>query len=395
MRTRALAALLAAFLLLSLSVAARPADAAPSNQYIVTLAPTGSVAATLQSLLTAAGGGRVLRTYESALTGGLVETSPVVAAVLAALPGVTAIEQDSVVTLNAVQAPTPSWGLDRIDQRNLPLNSSYSYGTTGAGVRAYMIDTGIQASNVDFGGRVQPGVNTVDGTPSTQDCNGHGTHTAGTVGGTQYGVAKGITLVAVRVFGCGNSTTTSAIIAGVDWVTGNHLAGQPAVANMSLGGGGSAAMDTSVRNMIADGVSTAVAAGNDGANGCNGSPARVIEAITVGATDTNDNRASFSNFGACLDVHAPGVNIVSDYMGANNATATLSGTSMATPHVVGAAARYLQGNPGATPAQVQTAINNNATPNAVKGIKTSCSFLDQLLGSCMAGTPNRLLYVAP
>jgi subtilisin family serine protease len=392
---RSLAAV--ALLVATLSLAAsRPAEAQTTRRYIVTVASTGPVATTVQNLLASAGGGTVVRTYSNALHGALIDVSPAVASLLATLPGVTGIEADGVMTLRVTQSPAPSWGLDRIDQTFLPLSNSYSYTSTGAGVKAYMIDTGIQANNVDFGGRVQAGTNTVDTSPSTADCNGHGTHTAGTVGGAKYGVAKGVTLVAVRVFGCGNSTSTSAIISGVEWVTGNHQAGQPAVANMSLGGGASTALDTAVRNMIADGVSTSVAAGNDNANSCsNSSPARVIEAITVGATDINDNRASFSNYGTCLDINAPGVSIVSDYMGSTTATATLSGTSMATPHVVGAAARYLQSNPSAPPSAVRDALVNASTKGVIKGIPTSCTFWQSLLGQCGGfGTPNRLLFAA-
>jgi subtilisin family serine protease len=235
-----------------------------------------------------------------------------------------------------------------------------------------MIDTGIRGTHQDFGGRVVAGTNTVDTSPSTDDCNGHGTHTAGTVGGATYGIAKNVTLVAVRVFGCGSSTTTAAIIAGVDWATGDHQAGQPAVANMSLGGSASTALDTSVRNLINDGVTVSIAAGNGNAlgqpqNSCSVSPARVTEGITVGATDNTDAKASFSNYGTCVDLHAPGVNILSSWNTSDTATNTISGTSMATPHVVGVTAQYLQLNPSATPAQVQTAIKNLTTKGIVTG----------------------------
>ncbi|MBA2281837.1 MAG: S8 family peptidase [Acidimicrobiia bacterium] len=381
-------ALAAAALSLAVAPPAQAAPAAATSQYIVTLGGAGPVGSALTDLLALVGGGSVLQTYDHALRGGLVELPDALAGVLAAIPGVTGIERNGVVTLSATE-PTTRYGLDRIDQRNRPLDGNYTYTSTGSGVRAYIIDTGI-AAHSDYAPRVVAGVNTVDGSPSTEDCNGHGTHVAGTVGGTTNGVAKAVTLVAVRVFGCGNSTSTADIIEGIDWVVANHAAGVPAVANMSLGGAGSAALDNAVRAMINDGVATAVASGNDGANGCNGSPARVAEAITVGATDRNDARASFSNFGTCLDLHAPGVAIVSAAPGGG--TATLSGTSMATPHVTGAAALHLATAPGSSPAQVHAALVNNATPNVISGIKTSCTFLDNLLGSCMAGTPNRLLY---
>lgn len=402
-RTRNLAAaLVAAVALLATSGAtaatAAPASAAPAatSRYIVTLdGGTADVAATAAGLVHQLGAGDVVATYGNALRGFLVELPAPAAAALAALPGVAGVEADGVVSLDATQPTPPSYGIDRIDQRARPLSGSYGYTSTGAGVRAYIIDTGIHATHVDFSGRVVAGTNTVDASPSTTDCNGHGTHVSGTVGGETYGVAKDVTLVAVRVFGCGNSTSTSAIIAGVDWVTGNHQAGQPAVANMSLGGGASAALDTAVRGMIADGVTTAIASGNDGANGCGGSPAAVAEGIVTGATDRNDARASFSNFGTCVDVHAPGVDIISASPSSNTASATLSGTSMATPHVTGAAARYLQGNPGASPAAVQAAIVGAATTGAISGIATTCTFLQNLLGTCTAGTPNRLLYVDP
>ena len=381
-------------LLATVGASTARAQSVPANgRYIVTLdGSVGDVAATALDLLDVVGAGTVLDTYTHALQGFLAELPAAAAPALRALPGVAGVEPDGTVTLVATQPNPPSYGLDRLDQRNRPLSGTYEYAATGAGVRAYIIDTGIHGGHADFSGRVQPGTNTVDSSPSTSDCNGHGTHVAGTVGGELHGVAKDVTLVAVRVFGCGNSTPTSAIIAGVDWVTGNHQAGQPAVANMSLGGGASTALDTAVRGMIADGVSTAIASGNESRNGCGGSPAAVAEGLVTGATDSNDARASFSNFGTCVDVHAPGVSIVSASPASNTATASLSGTSMAAPHVAGAAALLLEGTPSASPASVHSAIVGNATTGVISGIKTSCTLLDNVLGSCSAGTPNRLLY---
>lgn len=394
---RTLTGALAALFVVSLLVVARPAEAAPQARYIVTMSSgSGSVSNALGGLLRIAGGGRVVHTFEHALQGGVVEMVPAVASLLARLPGVAAVEPDGVMSLAVTnQTNPPSYGINRIDQRNLPLDSLYAYTSTGSGVKVYVIDTGIRATHSTFGGRAIAGANTIDGSPSTQDCNGHGTHVAGIVGGSTFGVAKGVTLVSVRVFGCAGSTPTSAIVAGIDWVVGDHQPGQLAVANLSLGGGASATLDAAVRRMIGDGVTTAMASGNDGLNGCStSSPGRVTEGITAGATDASDNRAAFSNYGSCVDLHAPGVSIVSAGASSDTASATMSGTSMATPHVAGAAARYLSVNTSASPAQVQSALVATSTPGVVKGIKTSCGFIDQLFGSCgTVGTPNRLLYM--
>jgi subtilisin family serine protease len=356
----------------------RRAERPVRNQYIVVLndlaaGPKGehSLVPTLAANLKAIHGGTVNRVYRNALSGFSMKLSEAAARRLSLDPRVAYVEEDSEISLSTTQAGA-TWGIDRIDQRNLPLSTTYTYNSTGTGVKAYVIDTGIRATHQDLAGRVLAGTNTVDATPSTEDCNGHGTHVSGTIGGTTFGVAKNVTLVAVRVFGCGSSTTISAIIAGVDWVTGDHQAGQPAVANMSLGGGANATLDTAVRNMIADGVSAAIAAGNGNifgfpVNSCNQSPARVAEGITVGASDINDAKASFSNYGTCVDLHAPGVNILSSWSTADNATNTISGTSMASPHVAGVAAQYLQLNPAATPAQVQQAIKDLSTKGVVTG----------------------------
>jgi serine protease len=243
-------------------------------------------------------------------------------------------------------------------------------------VRAYVIDTGILAAHADFGGRVGAGFTAINDGRGSNDCNGHGTHVAGTVGGNTWGIAKGVQLFGVRVLGCTGSGSNSGVIAGVDWVTANHV--KPAVANMSLGGGASSALDTAVNNSIAAGVFYAVAAGNDNANACNYSPARAANAMTVGSTTSTDARSSFSNFGTCVDIFAPGSSITSAWYTSNSATNTISGTSMASPHVAGVAALYLAGNTTASPSAVTTAINNNATLNKVTSAGT--------------GSPNRLLY---
>ncbi len=332
------------------------------------------VAATAQELARSHGGS-VTHVYQHALKGFAVRLTADRAEALARNPRVAYVEPDQVVHAVATQTPA-TWGLDRIDQRALPLNNSYTYNQTGAGVQAYIIDTGIRATHAEFTGRMGNGADFVGDGQGTNDCNGHGTHVAGTTGGTTYGVAKQVTLHAVRVLNCQGSGSTSGVIAGVDWVTNNSPS--PAVANMSLGGGISASLDNAVSNSINSGVSYAVAAGNSNANACNSSPARVAAANTVGATTNTDARSSFSNFGTCLDIFAPGSSITSAWSTSNTATNTISGTSMASPHVAGAIALYLQTNPGASAATVTQALVNNSTTGRVTNP-----------GS---GSPNRLLY---
>lgn len=352
------------------------ADAVP-GQYIVVMeadAPKGAVG---EAKRQARGQGATIRfSYDHAISGFAAKLPAKALDAVRRNPNVAYVEADQVVTASGTQS-NPTWGLDRVDQRNLPLSGSYTYDQTGSGVTAYIIDTGIRSAHNDFGGRVAAGYTAVSDGNGTNDCNGHGTHVAGTVGGGTYGVAKSVTLKPVRVLDCNGSGTNSGVIAGVDWVTGDKSG--PAVANMSLGGGASTALDSAVTRSIDAGVSYAVAAGNDsGQNACNYSPARVGSALTVGSTTSSDARSSFSNIGSCLDIFAPGSSITSAWHTGNSATNTISGTSMATPHVAGAAALYLQSNPSASPSTVSSAIVNGATSNVLSNV-----------GS---GSPNKLLY---
>ncbi|MFZ3070706.1 MAG: S8 family peptidase [Anaerolineaceae bacterium] len=335
------------------------------GRYIVVFKP-GTPGKELNSAVerTRSFGGEVYYMYDAALNGFAASLPEEALKGLIHNPNIEYIEADQVVQLDTTQSPA-TWGIDRIDQHALPLSNSYSYDYTGSGVTAYIIDTGILFSHTQFGGRATSGWDFVDNDSDATDCNGHGTHVAGTVGGETYGVAKGVSLVAVRVLDCSGSGTTSGVIAGINWVTSNHTDGK-AVANMSLGGGTSTALDTAVKNSIADGVVYAIAAGNDNRDACKYSPARVPEAITVGATTSTDSRASYSNYGKCLDLFAPGSSITSAWYTSNTATNTISGTSMATPHVTGVAALYLEGHSG-TPQQVRDAVVAAATSGVVTG----------------------------
>ena len=352
-----------------------PADVAPiEGQYIVVFEESVRDVPGLARQLAAAHGRAPIFTYERTIKGFAAELPQAAAEAIARNPNVAYVEQDRVVRASATQTGA-TWGLDRADQRSLPLSGTYEYTRTGAGVTVYIVDTGLRFDHVEFGGRAISGYDAVDG-GSADDCNGHGTHVAGTVGGTSYGVAKDVRLVGVRVLDCAGSGTMSGVIAGIDWVTANHV--KPAVANLSLGGGASTALDDAVRRSIATGITYAIAAGNDATDACWASPARVSEAITVGATTSSDARASYSNYGSCLDLFAPGSGITSAWHTGTSVTATISGTSMATPHVAGVAALHLQGTPSASPSAVRDAIVGGATTNLVSGAGT--------------GSPNRLLF---
>ena len=340
-----------------------------------TVASVESVAADLAG----AHGAMVERLFRHALRGFAARMTTVQATALAADPRVDYVEEDGVVRLETTQTDA-TWGLDRIDQRSLPLSTTFSYTNTGRGVTAYIIDTGIRFTHSEFGGRAVSGFDAVDG-GSADDCNGHGTHVSGTVGGATYGVAKEVRLVAVRVLGCLGFGSNAKVIAGIDWVTGDHASGTPAVANMSLGSTSTSdALDAAVRNSIAGGVSYVLAAGNGNLIGipkdaCNTSPARVTEAMTVSATNKDDRKPFWANFGDCVDWFAPGVGITSAWKTSDTATATLTGTSMAAPHTTGVAALYLQSNPSATPAQVRDALFDKTTKGIVRRSRSANNHL--------------------
>ncbi|MFD9353344.1 S8 family peptidase [Streptomyces sp. NPDC060031] len=396
--------------LLAAATLSAPAPAeTPTAAYVVVLrdyasrAPVRALAAEAE-----AAGDRVGAVYDTVLNGFAVRTTAARAAALAADPRVASVEPDAEFRISdgnggsgdgggggsssssssssssnsgaaaLAQSPAP-WPLDRIDQRELPLDGSYAYATQARGVTAYVVDTGINILHQEFAGRARFGVNTVS-RQSADDCNGHGTHVAGTIGGATYGVAKGVSLVAVKVADCRGNGNLSAMIGGLDWMVRDALAAgaTPAVANMSMGGSYSFALNRAVRRAVAAGITFTVAAGNARENSCAGSPASVSQAVTVGATDATDRWARFSNYGRCVDLAAPGVSVTSAWKGSATATARASGTSMAAPHVAGAAALILAGGTARTPAQVFRALVRDAVPGRITALP--------------AGTPNLLLH---
>jgi subtilisin family serine protease len=346
------------------------------SQYIVVFRDQVTDAGPRARAKVSSHGGMLRHSYSSAIKGFAAILPPAAVAALRGDPDVAYIEQDQVVRATAITETGATWGLDRIDQRSRPTDGAYHYTGTGAGVHAYIIDTGIEITHPEFGGRATVGYDAVGDGRNGIDCDGHGTHIAGTTGGTTYGVAKGVALVAVRVLGCGGAGTVSSLIAGIDWVTINRLL--PAVANVSLAAGTSSSLDAAVKRSIASGVTYAIAAGNGNSLGvaqdaCRTSPARVAEAITVGATGSDDAKTSWSNYGNCVDFFAPGLNITSSWL--YGGTNTISGTSMATPHVTGVAALYLQLNPGAAPQTVRDALFAATTKGVVTNSKTANNHL--------------------
>ena len=378
MGRKAASAALAFSFLLTLNQSENVAIAAesPSTEFIIVFEDKVP-RATSNKIITDAGG-QIIRTFARVFNGSVVFGTFAKMEALAKNPNVLLVEENLEVTTTAIQNSAP-WGLDRIDQQALPLSTTYDDGDfQGANTKSYVVDSGIDPSNTDFESRVATGYDAVQDGLGSGDCNGHGTHVAGTIGSKTFGVAKKTNLIPVRVLDCAGSGLYSSVIAGLNWIAGNYIPGEPAVVNMSLGGPASSTLDEAVNNLISKGLSVVVAAGNDNLNACDYSPARTPDAITVGATNTDDSRASYSNFGSCLDIFAPGTSIPSTWLGVNY-YAILSGTSMAAPHVAGVIVRFLSQYPGLSPAQVTKSIKTSSTKNLVTSGGT--------------GSPNRLVYL--
>ncbi len=372
-----LAAALIAALALVAPAGARPGDAVP-GEYIVKVRSGVSPADFAKDN---AADADVKGVYRRIMNGFTAKLSEGRRRALERHPWVTAVVPNREVAVAATQSPA-TWGLDRVDQRALPLDGAYSYTFTGSGVNAYVIDTGIYAGHALFGGRVQAGASMVDTGTGATDCNGHGTHVGGTIGASTYGVAPAVSLIPVRVLDCAGSGTLSGVLLGLEWVVAHHKPGEPAVANLSLGAGAILPdLDAAIEATVADGIVVAVAAGNDAVDACGDSPARAPSAVTVGATTSVDARSSFSNYGACLDLFAPGSGITSTWIGSASATRSLSGTSMAAPHVAGIAARLWSGQPTATEPGVRAQVVADGTSGVV--------------GDPGAGSPNRLAWADP
>lgn len=355
-----------------------PASQVISGRYLVVFKPSVQNPAQEAAALMRGVKGQTHHVYANAIKGFAASLPEAALQAIQNNPNVASIEPDATVRLNQVVSPQnqATWGLDRIDQVDRPLDTQYRFNYTGAGVTAFIIDTGIRADNSEFTGRVGAGFNAVVDGNGTNDCNGHGTHVSGTVGGITWGVAKAVKLVPVRVLDCAGSGSLSGVIAGIDWAAGTT--DRPAVANLSLGSSYSSTVNAAVAGAVGKGITMVVAAGNNNANACNYSPASEPSAITVGATTSSDARASYSNYGSCLDVFAPGSNITSAWLTSTTATNTISGTSMASPHVAGVASLVLQANPQAKPAAVASFLVNNASLNKLTSVGT--------------GSPNKLVF---
>jgi subtilisin family serine protease len=380
-----LVVIVAFFLLSPVANVASAQQDQSEGSYIVVLKGSNSSSSVEADISRA--GGRTERRFTRVLNGLSVRIKNSEVSRLRNNPNVLSIERDQQMFAVDTQSPTPSWGLDRIDQRSLPLNSTFTATAQGSGVDTYIVDTGIFASHTEFTGRLAAGFSSIADSNGTNDCNGHGTHVAGTTAGTIYGIAKSATLIPVRVLDCSGSGSNSGVIAGLDWIVAHHISGKAAVVNMSLGGGASTALDTAVQNVINDGIVMVVAAGNSNVDACSTSPARATNALTVGATgqysagESTDSRSSYSNYGPCLDIFAPGSRITSSWIGGSTATNTISGTSMASPHVAGVAAVLFGRYPGSTASEIASMLLTSATPNVVIGPGT--------------GSPNYLLYLDP